>query len=134
VLDILAQRRRDKQAAKTFFRKLLKGCHYVPRVIFTDQLKSYGAVKGEMLPGVEHRQHRYVNNRAENSHQPTRQRERRLQGLKSPAHAQRFLSAYGPIAQQLRSRRRLLPAPEYCQEMGKRFHTWQAITSLPTAA
>jgi putative transposase len=74
VLDILVQRRRDKTAAKKFFRKLLKGCHYVPRVIITDQLKSYGAVKRELLPGVEHRQHRYLNNRAENSHQPTRQR------------------------------------------------------------
>jgi putative transposase len=134
VLDILVQRRRDKKAAKKFFRKLLKGCHYVPRVIITDQLKSYGAAKREMLPGVEHRQHRYLNNRAENSHQPTRQRERRLQGFKSPGHAQRFLSAYGPIAQQFRPRRHLLPAPEYRQEMGQRFDTWQEITSLPTAA
>ncbi len=64
---------RYKQAAKKFFRKLLKGLHYVPRVIITDQLKSYSAAKREILPGVEHRQHRYLNNRAENSHQPTRQ-------------------------------------------------------------
>ena len=78
VLDILVQRRRDKKAAKKFFRKLLKGLRYVPRVIITDQLKSYGAAKREMLPGVEHRQQRYLNNRAENSHQPTRQRERRM--------------------------------------------------------
>ena len=79
VLDILVQRRRDKRAAKKFFRKLLKGLTYVPRVIITDKLKSYGAAKREILPGVEHRQHRYLNNRAENSHQPTRQRERRMQ-------------------------------------------------------
>jgi putative transposase len=59
-------------------RKLLKGCQDVPRVIVTDQLKSYGAAKREILPSVEHRQHRYLNNRAENSHQPARQRERRL--------------------------------------------------------
>ena len=85
VLDILVQRRRDKQAAKKFFRKLLKGLPYVPRVIITDKLKSYGAAKREILPGVEHRQHRYLNNRAENSHQPTRQRERRMQRFKSPA-------------------------------------------------
>jgi putative transposase len=84
VLDILVQRRRDKQAAKKFFRKLLKGLAYVPRVIITDQLKSYGAAKREMLPRVEHRQHRYLNNRAENSHQPTRQRERRMQGFTDP--------------------------------------------------
>ena len=70
----------------------------MPRVIITDKLKSYGAAKREILPGVEHRQHRYLNNRAENSHQPTRQRERRMQGFKSPGHAQRFLAAYGPIA------------------------------------
>jgi putative transposase len=75
VLDILVQRRRNKQVAKKFFRKLLKGLTYVPRVIITDKLRSYGAAKREMLPGVEHRQHRYLNNRAENSHQPTRQRE-----------------------------------------------------------
>jgi putative transposase len=134
VLDILVQRRRDKTAAKKFFRKLLKGCRYVPRVLITDKLKSYGAAKREILPGVEHRQHRYLNNRAENSHQPTRQRERRLQGFKSPGHAQRFLSAYGPITQHFRPRRHLLSAPAYRQEMEKRFATWQEITSLPTAA
>ena len=99
MLDILVQRRRDKQAAKKFFRKLLKGLTYVPRVIITDKLKSYGAAKREILPGVEHRQHRYLNNRAENSHQPTRQRERRMQRFKSPGQAQRFLSAHGPIMQ-----------------------------------
>src|SRR5918992_939495 len=134
VLDILVQRRRDKHAAKKFFRKLLKGCQYVPRVIITDKLKSYGAAKREILPGVEHRQHRYLNNRAENSHQPTRQREQRMQGFKSPGHAQRFLSAYGLIAQHFPPRRPRLPAPVYRQEMRQRFDTWQNITSLPTAA
>jgi putative transposase len=103
-------------------------------VLITDRLKSDGAAQREVLPSVEHRQHRYLNNRAENSHQPTRQRERRLQGFKSPGHAQRFLSAYGPIAQHFRPRRHLLPASEYRQAMGKRFHTWQDITSLSTAA
>jgi putative transposase len=134
ILDILVQRRRDKQAAKKFFRKLLKGLRYVPRVIITDKLKSYGAAQREMLPGVEHRQHRYLNNRAENSHQPTRQRERRLQGFKSPGHAQRFLSAYGPIAQHFRPRRHRLSASDYRQEMQRRFDTWQDLTTLPTAA
>ena len=134
VLDILVQRRRDKHAAKKFFRKLLNGCRYVPRVIITDRLKSYGAAKREILSGVEHRQHRYLNNRAESSHQPTRQRERHMRGFKSPGHAQRFLSAYGPIVQHFRPRRHRLPAPEYRQELGQRFLTWQAITSLPTAA
>jgi putative transposase len=96
---------------------LLKGLTYVPRVIITDKLKSYGAAKREILPGVEHRQSRYLNSRCENSHRPTRQRERRMQGFKSPGHAQRFLSAYGPISQHFRPRRHLLLALEYRDEM-----------------
>jgi putative transposase len=72
ILDILVQSRRNKNAAKKFFRKLLKGLMYVPRVVITDKLKSYGAAKREILPGVEHRQRRYLNNRCENSHRPTR--------------------------------------------------------------
>jgi putative transposase len=134
VLDILVQRWRDKKAAKTFFRKLLKGLHYVPRLIITDKLRSYGAAKQEVLPSVEHRQHRYLNNRAENSHQPTRQRERRMQGFKSPGHAQRFLSTYGPISQHFRLRRHRLPAPAYRQEMAPRFQRWQEITGTAMAA
>jgi putative transposase len=85
----------------------------LPRVIITDKLRSYGAAKREILPGVEHRQSRYLNNRCENSHRPTRQRERRMQGFKSPGHAQRFLSAYSPISQHFRLRRHLLRAGEY---------------------
>src|SRR5215813_12979180 len=134
VLDILVQRRRDKQAAKKFFRKLLKGLTYAPRVIITDKLKSYGAAKREILPGVEHRQHRYLNNRAENSHQPTRQRERRLQRFKSPGQAQRFLSAYGSIAQHFRPHRHRFAAPAYRQEMWSRFQIWQEITTPALAA
>jgi putative transposase len=126
VLDILMQRRGDKVAAKRFFRKLLKGCQYVPRVIITDKLKSYGAAKREILPSVEHRQHRYLNNRAENSHQPTRQREWRLQGFKSPGQAQRFLSTYGTIVQHFRPRRHRFSDSAYRQEMRHRFHTYMA--------
>jgi putative transposase len=116
-LDILVQRRRDKTAAKKFFRKLLKRCRYLPRVIVTDRLKSYGAAKRAILPGVEHRQHRYLNSRAENSHRLTRQHERHMQGFKSSGHAQRFLAAYGPIAQHFRPRRHLLTAAQYRQGM-----------------
>jgi putative transposase len=134
VLDILVQRRRDKRAAKKFFRKLLKGLEYVPRVLITDKLKSYEAARRELLPSVEHRQHRYLNNRAENSHQPTRQRERRMQGFKSPGQAQRFLAAYGPITQHFRPQRHLLPAPVYRQEMRQRLHTWQDLTSIQAVA
>src|SRR5215204_2331441 len=129
VLDILVQRRRDERAAKKFFRKLLKELTYVPRVIITDKLKSYGAAKREILPGVEHRQHRYLNNRAENSHQPTRQREQRMQRFKSPGQAQRFLSAYGPLAPHFRPHRHRLSAPAYRQEMENRFQSWQAIAT-----
>ena len=128
ILDILVQRRRDKKAAKKFFRKLLKGLTYVPRVIVTDQLQSYDAAKREMLPSVEHRQHRYLNNRAENSHQPTRQRERRMPRFKSPGQAQRFLAAYGPIASHFRPRRHLLSACAYRLEMTQRFQTWRETT------
>jgi putative transposase len=88
-LDILVQSRQNKQAAKRFFRKLLKGCQYVPRVLITDKLASYGAAKKELLRSVKHRQHKRLNNRAENSHQPTRQRERTMRRFKSagPPHA-----------------------------------------------
>jgi putative transposase len=134
VLDILVQRRRNKKAAKKFFRKLLKGCQYVPRVLITDQLKSYGAAQREVLPSVKHRQHRYLNNRAENSHQPTRQRERRMQRFKSAGHAQRFLAAYGPITSHFHPRRHRLSALAYRQEMRQRFQSWREITGLATAA
>ena len=79
VLDILVQARRDSNAAKRFFRRLLKCLQYVPRVIVTDKLRSYGVARRQLLPGVEYRQSRYLNNRAENSHRPTRRRERQMQ-------------------------------------------------------
>src|SRR5918996_188307 len=134
VLDILGQSRRNKQAAKKFFRKLLKGLQDVPRVIITDKLKSYGAEKREILPGVEHRQSRYLNNRGETSHRPTRQREYRMQGFKWAGHAQRFLSAYGTIAQHFRPRRHLLSASTYREAMQNRWESWVEITGTKLAA
>jgi putative transposase len=98
ILNILARRWQDKKAAKMFFRKLLEELTYVPRVIIADKPGIYSAARHEMLPNVEHRQHRYLNNRAENSHQPTRRRARRIGRFKSLGHAQCFLAAYGPIA------------------------------------
>jgi putative transposase len=100
-----SQSRRNTQAAKRFFRKLLKRLQYVPRVIITDKLKSYGAAKREILPGVEHRQHKGLNNRAENSHQPTRLREKKMRRFKSAKQTQRFLSAFGPISGHFQPRR-----------------------------
>jgi putative transposase len=120
-LDSLVQRRCNTTTAKQCFRKLLKRWQYVPWVLITDRLKSDGAAKPERLPGVAHRQPRYLNNRAENSHQPTRQRERRMQGFKSPGQAQHFLSAYGPIAPHVRLRRHRLSASAYRQDMRHRF-------------
>jgi len=132
-LDSLVPRRRDKHAAKRFFRKRLKGCQDGPRVIMTDQLQSYGAAKREMLPGVDHRQHRYLNTRAEHSPQPTRQRERRMQGFKSPGHAQRFLSAYGLSAHHVRPRRHRLPAPVSRHVMAQRFQIRYEVTGTTAA-
>jgi putative transposase len=76
----------------------MKKTRAVPRVIVTDKLRSYGAAHREVLPSVEHRSHKGVNNRAENSHQPTRQRERAMKGFRSVGGAQRFLSAFSGIS------------------------------------
>src|SRR4029453_9393948 len=116
-----------------FFRTLLKGLQDVPRVLITEKLKSYGAAKRERLPGGEHRQVRYPTNRCEFSHRPTRQREYRMQRLKSAGHAQRFLSAYGPIAQHFRPRRPLLSASAYREEMHNHFESWAEIMGTKRA-
>ncbi len=134
VLDILVQPRRDNNAATKFLRKLLKGLTYVPRVVITDKLASYGAVLRDVLPRVEHRRHKGLNNRAENSHQPTRERERRMRRFKGPGHAQRFLAAYGPIASHFRPRRHRLTAHDYRQIRDERFATWRAVTGTPAMA
>src|SRR5215213_11462724 len=133
VLDILVQSRRNKQAAKKFFRKLLKGCQYVPRVLITDKLASYGAAKKELLPNVEHRQHKRLNNRAENSHQPTRQRERMMRRFKSAGHAQRFLVAHGRIREHFCPCRHRLAAKQYRAVLEERFAIWNTITGVQMA-
>src|SRR6266566_5029317 len=124
VLDILIQSHRDKKAAKKFFRKLLKTLRYAPRVIVTDKLRSYSAAKAEVMPSVEHLQQKYQNNRAENSHQPTRLRERLMRRFKSAGHAQRFLSAFGIITSHFRVGRHLYRARGYKQVMKSRFALW----------
>ena len=134
VLDILVQSRRNKAAARKFFRKVLKGCTYVPRVLITDKLASYGAAKREVLPSVEHRQSRYLNNRAENSHQPTRKRERVMQRFKSAGHAQRFLSAFGPIRDHFCPRRHRLKARDYRAHRTHQFQVWNEVAKLQLAA
>jgi putative transposase len=134
VLDILVQRRRDKKAAKKFFRKLLKGLRYVPRVIITDKLKSYQAAKQELMPSVEHRQDKGQNNRAENSHQPTRLRERVMRRFKSAGQVQRFLSAFGIINSHFRVGRHLYTASGYRAVMKTRFAVWEEVIGVPLTA
>jgi putative transposase len=134
VLDILVTSRRDTTAATRFFRKLLKGLEYVPRVLVTDKLGSYRAARRRMLHSVEHRRSKYLNNRAENSHQPTRARERAMKRFTSAGHAQRFLSAFSGISPYFRPRRHRLSAEEYRREMGTRLATWNEVTGTATAA
>jgi putative transposase len=132
-LDILVTRERDKRAAKRFFRKLLRA-NPKPRVVVTDKLRSYGAALKELLPHTEHRQSRYLNNRAENSHQRTRRRERALQRFKSCRHAQRFLSVFEPFNTHFHPPRHLLKAPDYRQAMRERFSTWREVTEVVATA
>ena len=134
LLDILVQPQRDKRAAVRFLRELRKGLAYVPRVLITDKRASYGAAQRGVLPRVEHRRHKGLNNRAEHSHQPTRERERRMRRFKSPGHARRFLAAHGPIASHCRPRRHRLTAEVYRQTRVERFATWQAVTGTPALA
>ena len=81
--------------------------------MITDKLASYGAAKREVMPGIEHRQQKGLNNRAENSHQPTRRRERQMKQFKSAAQAQRFLSAHDQIKNLFRLRRDRVTAAEH---------------------
>ncbi len=134
VLDILVQSRRDRAAAVTFLRRLLKRLTYVPRVVITDKLASYGAARRAVLPRIEQRRHRGLNYRAENAHQPTRERERRMRRFKRPGHAQRFLAASGPIASHFRPRRHRLTAAAYRETRTARCQTWHVVTGTTVVA
>src|SRR3954466_1740086 len=134
VLDVLVQSRRDKRAAKRLLRKLLKRQARVPRVMITDKLPSYSAAKGEVMPSVEHRRHKGLNNRAENSHQPTRRRERHMKRFKSPGQAQRFLSAHDQINNLFSLRRDHLPAAQYRAARTQAFQTWAELTGVAAQA
>jgi len=121
-------------AAKRFFGKLLKGLQYVPRVFVTDKPRSYAAAKREILPGVEHRQSRYMNNTAGVSHQPTRQRERQMQRFKSARHAQRFLSAHSRIHNHFQLRRNCLTASDHRAARDAAFRTRREVVGFTSAA
>jgi putative transposase len=133
VLDILVQARRNQEAAEAFLRRLIDGCGYQPRVVVTDKLASSPPAGRRVLPGGEHRRPTGLHTRAENSHRPTRRRERVLQRFKSPEHAQQFLAPFGPISDHVRPRRHRLPAPTYHQLLQTRFATWREVTGLAAA-
>jgi len=98
VLDVLVQSRRNAKAARRLIRKLLKQQGHAPRAMITDKLGSYAVAGREIMPDVEHRRHKGLNNRAENSHQPTRRREKIMKRFKSASQLQRFVSIHDPIA------------------------------------
>ncbi len=97
VLDEIVQSRRDTKSAKRLLVRLLKKAAMPPKRIITDKLCSYGAAKREVMPAVEHRSHKGLNNRAENSHLPLRKRERTMQGFRSPGSLQRFISIFSAL-------------------------------------
>ncbi len=133
VLDILVQRRRNAKAAKKFFRKLLKGLSYLPRMVVTDKLRSYGAAHRELGLTAEHETGQYRNNRAENSHEPTRQKERQMRGFKSPGHAQRLLAVHGPINDLFRHDRHLMSARAFRELRERAFAAWNEVTGIVPA-
>lgn len=133
VLDILVTAKRDTRAAKRFFRKLLKDLTYVLRVVVADKLRSYCAARRQVIPSVEHRSPKYLNNQAENGHQPTRQRERAMKGFRASGAAPRFLAAFSRISSHFRARC-LITANDYRTEMTERFHTGKPITRAPVRA
>ena len=134
VLDILVQSRRDTRAAKRLLCKLLKRQCRAPRVMVTDKLASYGAAKRAVMPSVEHRKHKGLNNRAENSHQPTRRRERQMKRFKSPSQAQRFLSAHDGINNLFHLRRHQVPATQYRAARTQAMQVWAEVTGVAAAA
>ena len=128
VIDLLVQSRRDRHAAARFFRKLLKRQGRGPRRLITDKLRSYAAAHRTVMPSVVHSTMQYENNRAEVSHQPTRQRERQMRRFKSVRHAQRFLSVHGLVQNLFRVGRHLLRAGHHRLLRTRSFCVWNAVT------
>lgn len=132
VLDALLQSRRNKKAALKLMRKLLKGQGVTPRVMVTDKLRSYDAAKRDIMPGVEHRSHKGLNNRAENSHLPIRRRERIMMRFKSTAQCQRFVSSHGQISNLFLFHRKHQTAADHRTLRTEAMAVWRKIT-LPNA-
>ncbi|WP_371933300.1 IS6 family transposase [Ruegeria discodermiae] len=127
VLDILVQPRRNKRAAKRFFRKLFRRWGQ-PRVLVTDKLRSYAAARAEIAPRIEHRQHKGLNNRAEASHRHTGRREKIMGRFRSPRQAQQFLSAHDQTASLFRPKRHRLSAISYRHARTDAFKLWSEYT------
>ncbi len=130
VLNILVQKHRNKRAAKRFLRKRLKGLRYAPRRMVIDELRGYGVVRKEVLPDVIHDNGKWQNNRAEMSHQPTRQRECQMRRFKSPGQVQRFLSAHGPICNLFRCECQLMREAYYRLFRDRAFAQWCEVTCV----
>ena len=128
VLDILVQKRKDKQSAVRFFKKLMKGQGCSARKIVTDKLPSYGAARKEIMPTSMHCHERYANNRAEVSHEHTRAQERQMRRFKSPGQAQRFLVVHSQVHNLFRIGRHLLRAANYRLLRSRSFEMWQQVT------
>jgi putative transposase len=128
VLDVLLQSRRNKEAAVRLMRKLLKSQGLTPRVMVTDKLRSYSAAKAEVIRGTEHRSHKGLNNRAENSHLAVRRRERRMMRFTSARQCQSFVSANGQIANLFLLHRKHLTAADYRELRGDAVTTWREIS------
>jgi transposase-like protein len=129
VLDLLVQRRRNKAAAVKLMRKLLKKQGFAPEVLVTDKLGSYGAAKAEIGLSARHERGLRKNNRAENSHQPTRRRERKMQRFKSPGSAQRFLSIHAAVFNTFNVQRHLTSRDTLRVLRDEAFRTWEAATA-----
>ena len=130
MIDILLQSRRDRRAAARFFRKLLKSQGCVPRRLVTDKLRSYAAARRSVIPSVIHCTDQYANNRAEVSHQPTRQRERQMRRFKSAAHLQRFASVHGVVQNLFRVGRHLVRSAHHRLLRTRAFLAWDAVTCV----
>ena len=133
VLDAIVQSRRNTKAAKRLLRKLLKRQGDVPRVMITDKLASYGAAKREFMSSVEHRSHKGLNNRCENSHQSTRRREKVMKRFKSARHLQRFVSIHDPIANLFYLPRHEMPSSEFREMRDLAMQMWYEIAQVPAA-
>ncbi|MDV6278491.1 IS6 family transposase [Rhodococcus erythropolis] len=136
VLDILIQSKRDGKAATSFFRKILKKQSRQPRALITDKLASYRVAHRQTMSTTEHRQSKYLNNRCENSHQPTRQRERAMKGFCSVGSAQRFLASFSRISPHFRPPRHRMTATATAHrtDIAARFRVWDQVTEHTPAA